>query len=193
MTRLLLALVIGLVAKAQPTSERLLEAINVREGGTVCEIGAGDGSASIVAARIVGPTGRVYTNELGDEHMKRLRDRIAASGLAQITVVAGETTRTNFPEGACDGVFLRDVYHHFTDPEAMNASIRASLKPGGRLAVVDFKPPPGREAARPEDRGKDGSHGVMPESVSRELKTAGFEPVTSELPAGRWFMVVVVK
>ncbi|HJZ96307.1 MAG TPA: methyltransferase domain-containing protein [Candidatus Solibacter sp.] len=189
--RLILSALIAIAAAAQTTPEKLLEAINVRAGGTVCEIGAGDGSMSINVARIVGPNGRVYTNELGEDHVKKLRDKIAAAGLAQITVVGGETTRTNFPEGGCDGVFLRDVYHHFTDPAAMNASIAASLKPGGRLAVVDFKPPPDKEALRPEDRGKDGSHGVTPETVSRELKTAGFEPVTSEQPAGRWFMVVV--
>ena len=171
---------------------RIMEAIAVKEGGTVCEIGAGDGASTIAAARIVGPAGHVYTSELGDTRVKRLRQKIAASGLAQITVVAGEATRTNFPEGGCDGVFLRDVYHHFTDPAAMNRSIAASLKPGGRVAVVDFTPP-GEEAAAPDGRASDGRHGIRPETVSREMKDAGLETTSSELPERRWFMVVLAK
>jgi predicted methyltransferase len=87
---------------------------------------------------------------------------------------------------------MRDVYHHFTDPGSMNASIFAALKPGGRVAVVDFAPP-AKEASRPADRDQDGMHGVSAETVSREIKDAGFEPVSSEVPAGRWFMVVASK
>jgi predicted methyltransferase len=120
-----------------------------------------------------------------------LRDKVAGSGLERITVVAGEASGTGFPAEGCDGLFLRDVYHHFTEPGAMNASIFAALKPGGRAAVVDFTPP--REAAAPADRAKDGSHGVMPDTVVRELKEAGFEVVSKEAPGGRWFLVVVSK
>jgi tRNA A58 N-methylase Trm61 len=160
--------------------------------GTVCEIGAGDGEMSIAAARIVGPNGRVYSSELGDARIKKLRDNVAARGLTQITVVAGDPTRTNFPDGACDGVFMRDVYHHVTDPASMNSSISAALKPGGRVAVIDFSPG-GKEADRPAGRAGNGSHGVYSETVVREMKDGGFEFVSSELPAQRWFMVVVSK
>ena len=75
----------------------------------------------------------------------------------------------------------------------MNASLSAALKPGGRVAIVDFSTPPGREAERPADRGRDGMHGVTAESVSRELKEAGFEAVSSDEPSKGWFMVVVAK
>lgn len=74
----------------------------------------------------------------------------------------------------------------------MNASISPALKPGGRLAIVDFSPPFGNEAACPADRGKDGMHGITAETLSREMKDAGFEPVSS-LAAQRAIMVVVSK
>ena len=171
----------------------IFKAVDAHEGSTVCEIGAGDGELSIAAAKLAGARGRVYASELGDDRVKTLRNRVAGSGLDQITVVAGDAVKTNFPAGACDAVFMRDVYHHFVDPAAMNASIAAALKPGGRLAIVDFTPPPGHEAPRPADRGKDGMHGVSPESVSREMKDAGFEPVTADTGDHRWFMVVVAR
>ena len=196
---LLVTLLVPAVADAQRTASRsspdpakIFDALGVAAGATVCEIGAGDGALTIAAARLVGPTGRVYSSELGEKRVATLRKHVAESGAAQITVVAGEERRTNFPEAACDAVFLRDVYHHFTEPAAMNASIAMALKPGGRLAVVDFTPP-NEEATCPADRDQDGRHGVRPESVTRELIEAGFEPVASDEQGQRWFMVVLVK
>ncbi len=85
---------------------------------------------------------------------------------------------------------MRDVYHHFTDPAAMNASVLASLKPGGMLGVLDFGPPPGSESADPARRGEDGQHGITPATLERELKAAGLE-VLSTSPFGfRGFLIV---
>lgn len=175
------------------SNERIFTAIGVRDGMTVCEMGAGDGELTIAAARLVGPSGRIYTSELGDTRVKALQAKVAGANLPQITVVAGETAKTNFPDAACDALFMRNVYHHFESPAAMNTAIAASLKPGARFAVVDFAPPPGNEASSPADRGKDGMHGITAETLARELKEAGFEPVTSDTGAQRWFMIVVSK
>ena len=173
-------------------TDRIFEAIALHPGATVCEIGAGRGDLSIEAASAVGPAGRVFASELGEEHLKTLRDRIAQSGKENITVVTGDSTKTNFPDGGCDALFLRDVYHHFTSPSAMDAAIFAAIKPGGRAAIVDFTPP-GKEAPRPEDRAKDGMHGVTSETVSLEMKEAGFDVVASKDSSQRWFMVVFTK
>lgn len=160
-----------------PSPERIFEAIRLAPGAAVCEIGAGDGALSIAAARVVGPQGRVYTNELGEDRLRKLREKVAESGLSQITVVPGAPRDTGFPAAACDALFLRDVYHHFAEPEAMTAAIFAALKPGARAAVLDFRPP--REAATPAGRAKDGTHGVTPESVARELKSARLDLLPS--------------
>ena len=147
---------------------------------------------SIEAARLVGAGGRIYSSELGEARVKTLGDKIAASGLPQVTVVAGDAAKTNFPDAGCDALFMKDVYHHFADPAAMNASITAALKPGGRLGIVDFTPPPGSEARLPADRDNDGMHGITPETLSKELLAAGFAPVSNE-SSGRWFLTVVMK
>lgn len=173
-------------------TERIFEAIGVREGITVCEMGAGDGELSIAAAKLVGPGGRVYTSELGEARVKALRSKVEGSELKQITVVEGDPVKTNFPEGVCDALFMRNVYHHFTDPAKINGSIAASMKPGARLAVVDFTPPD-KEAERPADRSRDGMHGVTPETVSRELGAAGFQSIAAEAGAQRWFLVVATR
>jgi ubiquinone/menaquinone biosynthesis C-methylase UbiE len=173
-------------------TERILEALHARADSTICEIGAGNGELSLEAARRVGPTGHVYTSELGDDRVRTLRERVASSRLSQITVVTGDPVQTNFPPAACDALFMRNVYHHFADPAAMTASIAAALRPGGRVAVVDFRPP-GDEAASPADRDNEGTHGVTADTVTRELQAAGFVPIATERGTGRWFMVVATK
>lgn len=192
---LLVTLLVPIAAQRSGSTiptERIFAAIGVHEGVTVCEIGAGDGELSIEAARAVGAKGHVYTSELGDERLKALRANVADSGVPHITVVAGDPVKTKFPDAGCDAIFMRNVYHHFADPAVINASIAASLKPGGRVAVVDFTPPDA-EAPRAADRSKDGMHGVSPESVTRELAAAGLETVSSELGDRHWFMVVVAR
>jgi ubiquinone/menaquinone biosynthesis C-methylase UbiE len=193
---LVVALLCPVAAAAQgngslPTS-RIFEALALRSGATVCEVGAGDGELSIAAAERVGAQGRVYTSELGDERIKALRAKVAAAGRANIQVVEAAADRTNFPEGACDALFMRNVYHHIEAPGPMSASLAASLKPGGRLAIVDFTPP-GAEAPMPADRDQDNMHGVTPDSVRRELADAGFVTEKTQTGSGRWFMVVAVR
>ena len=183
-------LVPSAVCAQQVAAGKILEALNVTHGATVCEIGAGDGQLSIEAAKVVGPSGRVFSSELGESRIKALQQKVSASGLTQISVIAGDSAKTNFADAACDGVFMKDVYHHFAEPSVMNASIAAALKPGGRLVIIDFTPPPGSEAKVPSDRDNDGMHGITPGTLARELKEAGFEPVSTET-SGRWFMVVV--
>jgi len=173
-------------------ADRIFEAIALHSGATVCEVGAGSGDLSIRAAGEVGATGHVFASELGEEHLKALRDRITSSGKDNITVVAGDSTKTNFPDSICDALFLRDVYHHFTNPSSMDAAIFAAVKPGARVAIIDFTPP-GKEASKPEDRAKDGMHGVTAETVSREMKGAGFVVAASDVTPQRWFMVVFAK
>jgi ubiquinone/menaquinone biosynthesis C-methylase UbiE len=171
-------------------ADAIFDAIGVRQGMTVCEIGAGSGDLTIAAAQIVGPEGHVYTSELGDDRIETLKNRVAESTLAQITVVAGDPNRTNFTEGACDALFMRNVYHHFANPAAIDASIAASLKSGGKAAIIDFRPD--HKAAAAGDRGTNGSHGVTPEDVSAEMKAAGFVPQDTHTDGNR-FMVVLLK
>ena len=93
LTLALVTLVVtGVVAAQQAGSTistgRIFESLSLAEGMTVCEMGAGDGELSIAAAKAVGPGGRVYTSELGDDRIRTLRERVQSSGLSNIAVVA---------------------------------------------------------------------------------------------------------
>lgn len=179
-------------SSAPPAPEKIFSTLGLREGGTACEIGAGDGALAIAAAHHVGPQGRVFASELGEKRLRALREKVEGSGLTNITVVDGEIASTGFGTAACDAVFLRDVYHHITQPAEMNASIAAALKSSGRVAVVDFTPP-NKEASDPSGRAKDGQHGVKPETVTREMEAAGLTTLDTDTGGTRWFMVVFEK
>ena len=171
-------------------AERVIKALEIRAGSVVGEIGAGDGALTIAIAKAVGATGRVFSNEFNKDRLADVVRAAAKAGLGNVTAIEGREAETNLPDRCCDAIFMRNVYHHFGDPGAMNASLFTSLKPGGSLAVLDFGPPPGAESATPSGRSQDGHHGVTPAAVERELKAAGFEVVSaSEWPL-RAFMVV---
>lgn len=171
---------------------RLMKALEIKAGLSVAEIGAGAGALTLAMAREVGASGHIYSTELGDDRVQKLQEAVTRANVPRVNVLTGAPAATNLPEGCCDAVFMRVVYHHFADPPAMNASLLRSLRPGGRLAVIDFLPRRG-EAEMPEDRDEGDHHGVTPDTVVRELKEAGFEIVSTEPPKDRNFMVVARK
>lgn len=181
------------VAAAQESSdaEWLIEVLKLKEGSVVADIGAGDGDQTMAVAQYVGAGGHVYSTELGSESVQNLRQAVSAYS-DNITVVEGDTKQTNLPEECCDALFLRRVYHHFSDPETMNKSLWHSLKPGGRLAVIDFEPRES-ESTNPERRDRGGQHGVTASTVINELKKAGFRLVENEKRSGRNIYVVMEK
>ena len=161
-------------------AQRVLAALDLRPGSVAAELGAGDGELTVLIAKAVGDTGRVFSNEVNPERVQQISRTVERAGRKNVTVVTGQAKDAGLGEQCCDAVFMRDAYHHFADPEAMNASIMKALKPGGKLAVLDFGPPPGAESPRPEDRDEDGHHGITPATLERELKAAEFEILSTE-------------
>jgi ubiquinone/menaquinone biosynthesis C-methylase UbiE len=194
------ALVIALSAQ-QPWNRdfdedmtRLVPILDLRAGQTVADIGAGGGELTVRLAKQVGPEGRVYATEMASDRMDRIRRRAEDDGLKNVTVIEAHATRTNLPESCCDAIVIRNVYHHFDDPAAMNKSLYASLKPGGQLAIIDFSPNRGRPTATSAaNRDQDNSHGVDAETVVKEVTAAGFEQHAVEKSGDRSFLAVFRK
>jgi predicted methyltransferase len=161
-------------------AERVIKALDLRPGGVVAEIGAGDGALTVLVAKAVGNGGRVFSTELSHDKVAAIRKRAETAGMDNVTAVVGRDDDTGLPDQCCDGIVMRDVYHHFAKPAAMNASILKALRPGGTLVILDFGPPPGSESADVTRRGEDGQHGITPATLQRELKDAGFEIVSTQ-------------
>lgn len=183
---LLIAVVLSAIAlpvcaqSYRSETEHLAKLLDWHAGSVVAEIGAGGGQMTVDAAERVGPTGQVYTTEVSRRKIAHLKELAAGSKYHNITVIEGSQAGTNLPNECCDSIYMRRVYHHFTEPEKMDASLFQSLKPGGLLAVIDFTPrqwmppPEGVPANR-------GGHGIPKKILIQELTRAGFKVVTGPM------------
>ena len=171
---------------------RLTKALELTAGRSVGDIGAGAGELTVALARVVGPTGRLYATELESGRLRAIRRAADSAGVKNVTVLEAHPTRTNLPDRCCDAVILRNVYHHIKNPVLMNKSLYQSIKPGGRLAIIDFAPD-STESADPTRRSDGEQHGVTPPTVVRELRQAGFELVVVEDGIRRSSFLVVMR
>ena len=152
---------------------QLAETLALKPGMIVADVGAGGGAMSVVLAKWLGPEGRVYATDIRAEQLAEIRAAVAQDALSNVVVLEGGEASTNLPSECCDAIFLRDVYHHLTRPQEFEASLLAALKPGGRLAIIDFAPEPGSKvpAGVPDDRG---GHGIPAAIIVTEATRAGF-------------------
>jgi SAM-dependent methyltransferase len=108
---------------------------------------------------------------VGEKQLAFLKEYAAKEKTPNVTVVAGAERSTNLPAGCCDAILVRDAYHHFTQPEDLVRSVAAALKPGGRLAIIDFRPRPNSEIPAGVPANRLG-HGVPIEVVTKEVGAA---------------------
>jgi ubiquinone/menaquinone biosynthesis C-methylase UbiE len=144
------------IASAERVVPALATLLELKPGMTVADVGAGFGAWTVQFVKALGPTGRVYANDIGAAQLSALREQVARDGLATVTVVEGAAGSSNLPEACCDAILVRDAYHHFTQASDMVKSLASALKSGGRLAIIDFPP-------------RAGGHGVEPEVIEREV------------------------
>ena len=156
----------------------MLDALGVKPGQTVCDMGAGNGFYTLELARMVGPDGLVYAVDIQPEMLRMLSRRAAQEGLGNIRLVLGSPIDPRLPVGEIDLVLCVDVYHEFSRPEAMLARIRDSLSEDGKLVLVEFR---GEDPAVPIKP----LHKMTKAQVRAELEPAGFR-VASEFDRLPW-------
>src|ERR671925_43604 len=156
--------------------ERLATWLEVKPGTRVADLGAGDGTFAVALAPRVGSSGHVYATELDDDQLAEIRQAAREAGLSNVTVIKGAIARTNLPDACCDVLFSRFVYHHLTEPAAINTDIFRALRPGGRLVIIDFEPGGIMNwIGRPETADRHGGHGTPKETVVKEVTAPGFQ------------------
>ena len=158
------------IKSADAEVPQLVELLGLKPGMTVADVGAGFGAWTMRFARALGPTGRVYATDIGAAQLAALRDVTERERLNNVTVIEGAVNSTNLPALCCDAILIRDAYHHLTQPEAVIRSLAGALKPGGRLAVIDFPPRPNSEVPAGVPANRRG-HGVPREVVQGEVGT----------------------
>ncbi len=105
----------------------------------VGDVGAGSGYMSLKMAARVGPTGKVYAEDVQPEMLRLLRDNAKQAHVNNIETVQGNEADPKLPTGRLDLILLVDVYHEFSQPQKMLRGMRSALKPDGRLVLLEYR------------------------------------------------------
>ncbi len=158
--------------EAEEHPDQALDALKLPKGAVVADIGAGVGYFTWRLAERVGPSGIVYGEEIQQEMLDLLAKNMSARKLRNVRMVLGTIDDPKLPKDALDLVLLVDVYHEFSEPEKMVDRIRESLKPNGRMVLLEYRGEDPKVPIRPE-------HKMTVDQVRAELQPQGFRFVQS--------------
>jgi ubiquinone/menaquinone biosynthesis C-methylase UbiE len=166
----------------------LIRAMGLQAGMTVADVGTGIGYMLPFLSRRVGAEGRVIAEDIFDDFLASARQRTGNLKLANVTFIKGTETDPKLPEGEVDIVLALDVYHHFDYPEKMLAAIYRSLKPGGKLVVVEYYK---RQEAMPEGRALTHIRLDMPD-VIKEIEANRFHLIAEQehIPDSQYLLIL---
>jgi SAM-dependent methyltransferase len=159
------------INKRQPPI-KIINAIGVKPGMAIGEVGAGTGRMTMWLAQRVGNSGKVYANDINMEYLEHLQERIQKESFENIEIILGETEDPKLPSGILDIAFMINVYHHLDNPVPLIHNVLPSLKSGGFLAIVECDPD---KVSWGEKEGC-----TRKKDMIEELKEAGFEVIRIE-------------
>jgi ubiquinone/menaquinone biosynthesis C-methylase UbiE len=119
--------------------DKALDALDLQPGSTVADIGAGSGYMTARMAKRVGPSGTVYAEDIQPQMIELLKERLKRERLTTVIPVLGTPDDPKLPPASIDLMLLVDVYHEFSDPVKMLNGMRAALKSGGRLVLLEYR------------------------------------------------------
>ncbi len=140
---------------------RVMDILGITPGKTVADIGAGSGWFTVRAARRVGEAGVVYAVDINPESIRYVGNRAQKEQLRNVKTILGKADDPLLPAGAVDSVLLLKTYHEVAEPVALLRNLRASLRPGARIGIIDRN-------------GNGENHGVGRDVVLREATQAGY-------------------
>jgi predicted methyltransferase len=156
--------------------EAVMDALGIRRGSRVADIGAGSGYFTFHLARRVGTGGRVYAVDVERPALEDIARRAAAARLRQVTVIAGTDEDPQLPPGSVDAVLVVNTYHEFRAFDRMMGGFRRALRPGGVLGIIDCEPLAGERPGRAYRY-----HRVAAATVREDAERAGLRFVRREL------------
>jgi len=156
---------------------KAVAALKLKPGQVVADIGAGSGYYSILLAPAVGPTGKVYATDIQPEMLTLIQKKLAANGIKNVETVLGTVTDPKLPDGSLDLAVMVDVYHELQQPQVFLRALKRTLKPDGRLVLIEFRKEDPRVPIREE-------HKMTVREARAEVEAEGyrFEKLMDILP-----------
>lgn len=146
----------------------MLANLGIRPGQTICDMGCGNGFYTLQIAKMLGPQGSVIGVDVQPEMLGFLRERMEKDGIENVIPILGSYHNPHLPAESIDLILLVDVYHEFSHPVQMLAAMRASLKPGGRIVLVEYRGEDKTVPIKP-------LHKMTKRQIGREMSANGFK------------------
>ena len=143
-----------------------LNVLKIPKGASVADIGAGSGYITVRLAARVGPTGRVFANDVQPQMLNILARRLSAK-ITNVTLIEGTLDDPKLPPASVDLALMVDVYHELSQPQAILRHLRESLKPGGRLVLLEYRKEDPTVPIKPE-------HKMSVAEAKMEVEAEGF-------------------
>lgn len=160
-------------AKRAKAARDLCEMLGIGKGSVVADVGCGKGQDTMVFAELVGPSGKVFAQEIGQDMLDAVAARAKERGWTHVATALGATDDPRLPDATMDLISMHHVFHHFAKPSSMLANFWKDLRPGGRLVIIDRERGPQREW--PDMLGREKKHSWTGETtVVRLAREAGF-------------------
>jgi len=118
--------------------QRVIQSLQIRPGATIADLGAGSGYFTFLLAQAAGPTGKVYAVDIDNDMAELVARKAKEQGLQNVEVILAKPNDSLLPEERIDLIFTSNTYHHIENRVAYFATLRKALRPGGRVAVIDF-------------------------------------------------------
>jgi ubiquinone/menaquinone biosynthesis C-methylase UbiE len=144
-----------------------LKLLKIPKGASVADVGAGSGYITVRLAKLVGPAGSVYANDVQPQMLEIVRRRLLREDITNVTLVQGTVDDPKLPPASVDLQIMVDVYHEFSQPQAMLRRLREALKPGGRLVLLEYRKEDPSIPIRPE-------HKMSVAEAKMEVEAEGF-------------------
>lgn len=119
--------------------QKMLENLGVKPGMTICDMGCGNGFYSLKLAEMVGKEGKILAVDIQPEMLRLLKARAEEQGIENIELILGDIDNPKLPKGKVDMILCVDVYHEFSHPVEMLTGMHQSLKPDGKVALLEFR------------------------------------------------------
>jgi predicted methyltransferase len=116
----------------------VMQALGIREGEVIADIGAGSGYFSVRLAHHVGPSGRVYAVDISGDMIRHLHQRVSDNGLLNLSPILARADDPLLPQPV-DRFLIVDVWHHIENQAGYLAVMKKHLKPGGQVVMIDFQ------------------------------------------------------
>lgn len=171
----------------------IIDALDLKPGMAVADIGAGTGFFTLMFAEQTGSTGKVYAVDIAKDFLDHIRSQAEEQGLTNIMTVLNKDDSAELPPNSIDLAFICDTYHHFEYPMTMMRSIHRAVRLGGHVVVIDFYRSEANIAhLRPDRKSWIRDHvRADREQFIREIIESGFELAskTSELPLSENYLI----